>query len=185
MADQLGQGFVHHDRRNREAAIEAFAVVDALQFSHLDDREAYCAADARVEALWAKDDLEDECRADGEVDYDKLAKMNWTPVREAFERRASVTGADPKYAELTAEGWRRHKVGGDYWTPMMHAQMLELRVALQDPSYPDKPREGQSGFGPEPARWALGVELHDTRRYQQAHEVMTPYFQRIIDAHDE
>ena len=106
-------------------------------------------------------------------------------MKEAFEQRASVTGVDSKYAELTAEGWRRHKVGGDYWTPMMHAQMLELRVALQDPTYPDKPREGQSGFGAEPARWTLGVELHDTRQYRQAHRVMTPYFQRILDAHDE
>jgi len=185
MADQLGQGFVNHDRRNREDAIEAFAAVDALQFSHLDEQEAYQAARARVEALWAKDDLEDECRVDGEVDYDQLGRVNWEPVQAAFERRASVTGVDSEYAELTAEGWRRHKVGGDYWTPMMHAQMLELRVALQDPTYPDKPREGQSGFGAEPARWTLGVELHDTRQYQQAHRVMTPYFQRILDAHDE
>ncbi|MFC6988180.1 hypothetical protein ACFQJD_04640 [Haloplanus sp. GCM10025708] len=67
---------------------------------------------------------------------------------------------------------------------MMTAQMLEFRAALQNPAYPNKPRHGQGGFGPEPTRYALGNELHDTRQWEQAREVMTPYFQRILDEHD-
>jgi hypothetical protein len=185
MADQLGRGFLHHDRRERDAAIEAFAKVDVLQFEHLDEIEAREAAEGYVDALWAKDEVEDSCRADGEIDRDRLAEADWSAVEAGFKRRAEVVGIDPKYAPLTTEAWIKHKIGGDYWTPMMEAQMLELRVALQDPEYPDKPRYGQSGFGAEPARYALGVELHDTRQYEQGHEAMTPYFQRILDAHDE
>lgn len=187
MADQFGRGFVHHDRREKDEAIEAFARVDALQFEHLDEVEARKAAKGYVEALWAKDEVEDSCRNsdDGRIDANQLAEADWSAVKTGFERRAEVVGIDPEYAPLTTEAWIKHKVGGDYWTPMMNAQMLELRVALQEPEYPDKPRYGQHGFGPEPARYALGVELHDTRKYEEGHEAMTPYFQRILDAHEE
>jgi len=44
---------------------------------------------------------------------------------------------------------------------------------------------GQSGFGPEATRYALGVELHDVRRFDEIVEVMTPYFQRIARGHRE
>jgi len=184
LASQLGQGFLYHDRRERSAAIAAFTAVDAVQFAHLDEDEAYRAAEGYVDALWKKDDIEDECRVDGKIDPDQLEGADWSPVEAAFERRARAAGIDPEYASLTTEAWLQHKVGGDYWTPMMHAQMLELRTALQDPSYPDKPRNGQSGFGPEPVRYALGIELHDMRDFERGRAAMTPYFQRILDERD-
>ncbi|MFB6102282.1 MAG: hypothetical protein ABEJ73_06910 [Haloplanus sp.] len=185
MADHLCKGFIYHDQRKYEAAVEAFAVVDALQFAHVDEEAAHRAAVGYVDALWAKDDIEESCRVNGELDPDQLAAADWSAVERAFERRAAAAGIDPRYAELTTEAWLQHKIGGDYWTPMMHAQLLEFRAALQDPTYPNKPRHGQGGFGPEPARYALGNELHDTRQWEQAREVMTPYFQRILDARAE
>jgi hypothetical protein len=185
MAYQLCKGFIHHDERERDAAIDAFAAVDTLQFAHIDEDDARRAAVGYVDALWVKDDIEDSCRVDGELDPEALSAADWSPMTAAFERRAEAAEIDPKYADLTTRAWIEHKTGGDYWTPMMNAQMLELRAALQNPSYPDKPRNGQSGFGPEPARYALGNELHDTRQWEQAHGVMTPYFQFILDEREE
>ena len=181
MADCLCEGFIAHDRRDREAAIEAFAGVDVLQFDHASSEAAHRAAVGYVDALWAKDDVEESCRVNGELDPERLVAADWSAVEAAFDRRAEAAGIDPRYAELTTEAWLRHKTGEDYWTPMMHAQMLELRTALQDPEYPHKPRHGQGGFGAEPARYALGNELHDTRRWEEARAVMTPYFQYILD----
>lgn len=37
MAEQICLAFIHHDRREYEAAIEAFYQVDRHQFAHLDD----------------------------------------------------------------------------------------------------------------------------------------------------
>ena len=182
-ARQLCLGFKHHDDREREAAVESFAAVDRLQFAHLDADEARKAAVGYVDALWAKDAVEESCRENGTLDPDALASADWSRMRAALERRATVAGIDPRYAELTTEAWIEHKIGGDYWTPMMHAQMIELRTALQDSTYPDKPRHGQGGFGPEPTRYVLGNELHDTRQWEQARETMTPYFRRIAEAH--
>jgi hypothetical protein len=183
MADQLCRGFIYHDRREREASIDAFAAVDTLQFAHLNESAAREAALGYVDALWAKDAVEDACRVDGDIDPDRLAAADWSAVEAGFERRATAAGIDTEYARLTTVAWREHKCGGDYWTPMMRAQMLELRAALQDDDYPDKPRHGRGGFGPEPTRYVLGVELHDTREWVQAREVMTPYFERIVEAH--
>ena len=185
MSEKLCKGFIYHDQREREKSVDAFAEVDALQFRHLDEAEAREAATGYVDALWVKDDIEESCRTNGELDPEKLEAADWSSMTAAFERRAAAAGIDPRYAELTTEAWIKHKTGEDYWTPMMHAQMLELRAALQDSTYPDKPRHGQGGFGPEPARYALGNELHDTRQWEQAHEVMKPYFERILDEHDE
>ena len=185
IATQLGLGFVAHDRRQREEAVEAFTAVDRFQFRHVSDEVAREAAVAYVDALWAKDAVEDAHRTDDGFDREALDGADWTPVRQAFARRASLVGADPAYAERSTVAWRRHKTGGDYWTPMQEAQMYELRAALQDPDYPNKPRGGASGFGPEPARYALGVELHDTRRYEEGVEAMTPYFERIATAHED
>ncbi|WP_049935661.1 hypothetical protein [Haloplanus natans] len=184
MADQLCQGFINHDQRKREEAVEAFAAVDSLQFRHLDEDEVHCAAVGYVDALWAKDEVEDSCRIDGEIDPNAIVEADWSSVREAFRRRAEAAGIDPKYADLTTEAWVQHKSGGDYWTPTMHAQMLELRAALQDQAYPDKPRSGQGGFGPEPVQYALGIEYHDIRRWEAARNAMIPYFQHILDAHE-
>jgi hypothetical protein len=183
MAEQLCRGFIHHDRREREQAVDAFAAVDECQFAHVDAAAARRAAVGYVDALWVKDEIEESCRIDGELDPDELASADWSEMTAAFERRAAAAGINPRYAELTTEAWINHKTGEDYWTPMMHAQMLELRAALQDPTYPDKPRHGRGGFGAEPTRYALGNELHDTRRWDQAHEVMIPYFRRIVDEH--
>jgi hypothetical protein len=181
MSDKLCDGFIHHDQREYEASVQAFTAVDMLQFEHLDDAEARLAAMGYVDALWIKDDIEESCRVNGELDADQLEAADWSPMKAAFERRAEVADIDPRYAELTTEAWVNHKTGEDYWSPMMNAQMFELRAALDDPVYPEKPRHGQAGFGPEAARYALGNELHDMRRWEEARSVMTPYFQFILD----
>lgn len=180
MAEQLCLGFKYHDEREREAAITAFAFVDARQFSHVSEQTAREASVAYVDALWAKDALEQSCMRDGKIDMEALEQADWSDVRSAFARRASRVGIDPRYAEQSTIAWRRHKTGGDYWTPMKQAQTYELRAALQDPDYPSKPRYGQSGFGPEASRYELGVELHDMRQWEQARDVMIPYFERIL-----
>ncbi|QAU13653.1 hypothetical protein EKH57_13510 [Halorubrum sp. BOL3-1] len=182
-AKHLGLGFMHHDQRERELAIEAFAVTDRFQFKHLDEDAVREASEAYVDALWEKDRIETACTVDGALDASALNDADWSPVREAFGRRASVVGMDPEYAKLSTVAWRRHKVGGDYWTPMKQAQVHEIRAALQDPEYPHKPRGGQSGHGPEAAQYALGVELHDTRRFEEMTNVMVPYFERIDRRH--
>lgn len=184
IARQLLLGFKHHDQRNREDAIAAFTNVDRFQFRHVDPETARRASVAYVDALWAKDAVENAHMENGEFDRAALDDADWSPVREAFERRAAAVEIDPAYAELSTVGWRRHKTGGDYWTPLMRAQVHELRTALRNPDYPEKPRYGQSGFGPEAARYALGVELHDLRLHQQAVQAMVPYFQRIDTGHD-
>lgn len=183
LATHMGMGFVCHDRRERERAIEAFSFVDQFQFQHLDEATAHEASVAYVDALWKKDEIEDACRVNGEIEQDAVDAADWTPVEEAFGRRASLAGIDPAYAELSTVGWRRHKAGGDYWTPLMKAQMHELQAALGEPDYPRKERNGQSGFGPEAARYVLGVELHDMRAFEEMVEAMTPYFKKIANRH--
>lgn len=182
LAEQICEGFISHDRRERSAAIESFTNVDAVQFAHLDGTRARQAATAYVNALWAKDAVEQSCMQDGTLDREALADADWSSVRAAFARRAATAGIDPQYAEYSTVAWKRHKVGGDYWTPMLRAQQYELKAVLQDPGYPDKPRYGDSGHGPEPARYLLGVELHDVRRWSEARDAMTPYFERILQA---
>lgn len=184
-AMQMGMGFVYHDRRNRQAAVDAFAVVDEFQFQHVDAETARAASAAYVDALWEKDKLEEAHTVDGELDREALDAADWSPVEDAFAERASLVGIEPAYAELSTVAWRCHKTGGDYWTPMRRAQMYELRAALQDDNYPHKPRDGQSGCGPEATRYVLGVELHDMRRFEEMLDAITPYFQRIADEHRE
>ncbi|AWB27059.1 hypothetical protein [Halococcoides cellulosivorans] len=184
MARKICEGFQAHDRRNREAAIDAFAAVDRYQFDHLDAATAEQAATAYVDALWAKDSVEDTIAGET-VDPDALVDADWTPVERAFQRRAEVAGIDSAYAELSTIAWRNHKIGGDYWTPMMRAQAHEVQTALQAP-YPDKPRHGQSGFGPTATRYLLAVELHDMRsdhHWRLAHDVMVGYYDRILRSH--
>lgn len=186
MAEQVCQGFRFHDRRERERAIDAFAFVDRNQFAHLDAATARAAAAAYVDALWAKDEVEDSCTVAGELDYDALAEADWSPVRAAFAKRAALVGMDPRYAEASTRAWKRHKVGGDYARPMQRAQVYELRAAMDDPEYPHKPHQGQSGHGPEAARYLLAVELHDMHtegHWRQARDVMIGYYERILRAH--
>lgn len=180
LARELCLGFKYHDDRERERAIDAFATVDRAQFDHVSAETARAASVAYVDALWEKDAVERSCTIHGRMDKDALDAADWSDVRAAFARRAELVGMDEAYAEQSTLAWRRHKTGGDYWTPMQRAQMYELRAALETSDYPDKPRYGQSGFGPEPARYALGVELHDTRNWEQAQRVMVPYFERIL-----
>lgn len=186
MAEQLCLGFKHHDEREREACVEAFFEVDRRQFAHLDDEEARSAATAYVDALWAKDAVEAPY-VDGQqlVDPEGLDAADWSPVRDALGRRAALLGIDEAYAEETTRAWRRHKTGGDYWTPTLRAQRRELRAAFGDPSYPGKTGFGRSGFGSLAARYLVGVECHDAHtegRWAEAVEVMTPYFAEIIAA---
>lgn len=182
VATRLCEGFQHHDERRREAAIDAFATVDAFQFAHVDRSTIRRAATAYVDALWAKDAVEDRHRngeAEDALDREALADADWSAVESALAERAALLGIDPEYAALTTEGWRLHKVGGDYWTPHLRAQELELQAAIQDPNYPAKSRHGTSGAGPEATRYLLGVELHDCRRWEEARDVMVPYFEAI------
>lgn len=186
LAEQICRGFVAHDRGDRETAIESFRSVDEYQFPHVDDRDVEFAAEAMVDALWAKDDVELRHFRNGTVDRSGLRDADWSPVRRKFRERAALLGIEPEYAELKTTAWRRHKTGGDYWTPFQKAQVYELRAALQGPEYPAKPKEGQSGFGPEAVRYALAVELHDMhaqRYWKQAKQAMIPYFERIVTHH--
>ncbi|MFB6083719.1 MAG: hypothetical protein ABEJ94_05690 [Halorientalis sp.] len=187
LAERVWDGFVAHDERDRMAAVKAFATVDDAQFQHVDGATARRAAVAYVNALWKKDEIEAAHETGEGFDREALDAADWGPVRENFAERARLLGIDEDYADLSTTAWRRHKTGGDYWTPIMHAQTLELRVAMGNPEYPDKPRYGQSGFGPEPTRYALAVELHDFRsadHVEQGTEVMTPYYEAILRAHD-
>lgn len=187
MAKQVCLGFQFHDRRERERAVEAFAAVDRRQFAHVDAETARAAAAAYVDALWAKDAVETRCTRNGELDYDALARADWSPVESAFAERAELVGMDPRYARASTLAWKRHKVGGDYARPMQRAQMYELRAAMGDPEYPHKPHQGQSGYGPEAARYLVAVELHDMHtegHWRQARDVMVPYFEQILLAHE-
>lgn len=182
-ATRLCEGFQHHDQRNRERAVDAFAAVDRFQFAHVDAETARLAADAYVDALWTKDDVEDRYRLERDVedaiDREGLADADWNAVESALVERAELLGIDTEYASLTTTGWRRHKVGGDYWTPHLRAQQLVLQAALQDPSYPEKPRHGKTGPGPEATRYLLGIELHDCRRWEEARDAMVPFLAAI------
>lgn len=189
MATQLCAGFRAHDNGAYEEAVDAFFEVDRRQFAHLDDATAETGATAYVDALWAKDAIEsDYTDDDGTLRTAALDTADWSRVECHFRERADAFDVDSRYASKSTEAWRRHKVGGDYWTPMMAAQTYELRAALRRPSYPDKPSDGESGFGPEATRYALGVELHDMHtpaHWEQAVATMTPYFEFVLSTHEE
>lgn len=187
MARQVCMGFMAHDRGHHEEAVKAFEFVDRLQFRHVDRHNIHLAARAFVDALWAKDTLELQYLREGELDEESLRRADWSPVRKKFRQRAAALGLDQEYAVLKTEAWRRHKTGGDYWSPFQEAQLMELRTALQNPEYPEKPKEGQSGLGPEAARYALAVELHDMhtpKHWRQAEQTMVPYFEKIVSSYD-
>jgi hypothetical protein len=187
MAEQTCLGFIAHDDGRHEAAVEAFFEVDRRQFPHVGDETARRSATAFVDALWAKDAVEAEFRDDsGTLARDALRGADWTGVERRFETRADALSIDPAYAWKSTDFWRNHKVGGDYWTPALEAQVYEIRAAIRDADHPEKPSDGQSGYGPEAARYLLGVELHDMHtdfHWRQAREVMTPYFEFILREH--
>jgi hypothetical protein len=184
MADRTCAGFIAHDHGRHRDAVDAFYEVDRRQFPHVDEDDAYRGSVAFVDALWAKDAVEAQYRnSAGEFYRPGLRGADWTGVERRFRTRAEVFGIDPAYAWKSTEFWRNHKVGGDYWTPAMEAQIYELRAALRDVEYPAKPSDGQSGYGPEAVRYLLGVELHDMhseKHWSQAADTMTPYYEFIL-----
>ena len=188
MAEMTCEGFIQHDARDRDAAVEAFAYVDERQFPHLTPAEARSAAEAFVDSLWGKDAVESEhIEGDGPDDFEGLQAADWSPVEDPLIRRAEIVGMDEEYAPLTTEAWRKHKVGGDYWTPTMIAQQHEILAAMGK-NYPEKPRFGQSGFGHLASLYLVGVELHDMHteyHWKQAMDVMTTYYAEILAAHEE
>lgn len=188
MAEQLCAGFQAHDDGERELANAAFFEVDRRQFIHLDDSAVERAANAYVDALWAKDTLEKDCLIDGRIDPDSIGRADWSQVEHCFSDRARAIGMDLSYARDSTLAWRRHKTGENYWDDFLRAQTTELRAAIQDPAYPRKPKEGLSGYGPEPVRYVLGVELHDMHteaHWRQAVDALTPYYGFILEAHRE
>ena len=189
MAERLCTGFRKHDERDREGALEAFAMVDANQFAHLGREEARAAADAYVDALWAKDAVEFPY-IDGRTVVDRagLERADWERVEAPLRRRAAIVGMDEAYAECTTIAWKRHKVGGDYWTPTLAAQHHEIRAALGVEDYPQKTGFGESGFGHLAARYLVGVELHDMhsdRHWELAIDTMTVYFAELLSLREE
>lgn len=184
IATALCVGYERHDSRDRAGAIDAFTTVDRAQFSHLTASEARDAATALVDALWAKDRLEETHVIDGRVhDPDGLAAADWCRVEDPLRRRANIVGMDEEFASLTTEGWRRHKIGGDYETCFLAAQRLKVEAVLGTETYPEKERAGRSGTGELPARYLVAVELHDCRTQQardRTIEIMTPYFETIL-----
>jgi hypothetical protein len=188
MAEQLSIGFRAHDKGLHDEAVEAFHAVDKLQFQDLDEEDTHLAATAFVDALWAKDEVEFQCLRDGKLQVSDLEDADYAPVKQKLRQRASIIGADSRYAQTKAEAWRKHKIGGDYWTPFGWSQVYELRAALRDHEYPRKPRAGQSGLGPEPLRYVLAFELHDmhtNRRWEEGVSVMIPYYVKILESYED
>lgn len=181
-AKQVCKGFNYHDSRDRNSAENCFYNVDLVCFNDRNKQVVKEAAWAYTEALWQKDKLEEECSKGGETDYEKLANIDWDPVYDVFEYRCELLDIDIVYAEQMTLGWKRHKIGGDYWTPHMKAVHAEVQSILGE-EYPDKPHEGLSGFGPLPARYLLGVELHDMRCIERAIPVMAGYYDTIVEHH--
>lgn len=183
LAGQLARVGKAHDKGLYEEAIEACTFVDRHQFQYLDTEEARLAAKGFVDGLWEKDNVEFECLKHGEIDAEALAEADYSPVRGPLRQRAAVIGADPQYAVEKAKAWKRHKTGGDYWTPFLMSQVYELRSIFGD-RYPEKPRAGQSGPGPDPIRYLLAFELHDMKTetdWRQGIDAMVPYFAKILD----
>ncbi len=187
MAERICAGFQLHDERRRREAIEAFAFVDTRQFPGIPTADAHEAAEAYVDALWAKDTVEKHNLDDaGAIDPERIGAADWSQVQRALLRRSRAVGMHPRYAEQTTLAWRNHKAGRDYWTPFMEAQTHELRVALDDAEFPRKPKDGQSGYGPLVLRYVHGVELHDMHSresWEEAIDTMTPYYAAILAAH--
>lgn len=186
MAEQICSGFQLHDRGQRDEAVEAFYAVDRNQFDRAKPDEALRAAEAFVDALWAKDALEKRHLVGGVIDSESVGEGDWGTVQEPLERRAEAVGIDAAYAHHTTEAWRKHKTGEEYWTDFLAAQTHELRAATGDATYPDKPKEGQSGYGPTATRYVLAVELHDMHTrdtWEEAIRVMVPYYTTVLRAH--
>ncbi|MFC6973463.1 hypothetical protein ACFQL1_20015 [Halomicroarcula sp. GCM10025709] len=188
MAEHLAIVFRAHDNSNKEKAIEALQEIDKRQFPELSDDAVKLASEAFVNSLWEKDRIEFDHLKNGTIDRAGLRGADYSPAIQQLRQRATIIGADQRYAITKAEAWKQHKIGGDYWSPFQRSQVYELRAALDDPEYPDKPRAGQAGPGPEAMRYALAFELHDMhteRHWLQGVRVMTPYFTKILAHHED
>jgi hypothetical protein len=188
MSRNLANMFKAHDDSDRESAIESLIEVDRRQFPALSSDEIELASAAFVDALFAKDEVEFQQLTDGKIDDDGIREADYSSPLQKLRQRAVIIGADQQYAIKKVQAWRRHKLGGDYWTPFQQSQVHELRAVLNDPEYPHKPRAGQSGPGPEAMRYSLAFELHDMhteRHWLQGIRVMTPYFLKILLHHEE
>lgn len=183
LAENLCEGFVAHDERDRDRALAAFIALDRGQFPHLGEIEIRRTAGAFVDALWEKDAIESPHIVGRELkDPDGLADADWDRVYTPLERRAEIVGMHPEYAVRTTESWKQHKLGGDYWTPILIAQNHEIGAAIGDLSS-ETAAFGRSGYSHLAARYLVGVELHDMHsdpHWGQALELMTAYFAEIL-----
>jgi len=174
-AKAICKGMQEHDRGKYRDAIKSFTVADQIWFG-VDEQTARKAATAYVDALRLKDEIEKH--------NELIGLGEWDQVERAFRRRANALGIDRGYAVLTTEAWKAHKLEEDYWTPMLLAQQLVVQAATGNEDYPPKDSDAQHGFGPEPTRYLLGVELHhlhEKDRWAEAVENMTTYFERILE----
>jgi len=174
-AKAICEGFRLHDQGQYREAIDSFSEADEIWFD-VNEQTARKAATAYVDALRLKDEIE--------RNNELIGLGNWDQVEGAFRRRAEVLGIDTAYAPLVTDAWKAHKVEEDYWTPMLLAQQLVVQAATGNEDYPPKASDAEHGFGPEPTRYLLGVELHDLHtedRWSEAVANMTTYFERILE----
>ena len=90
-ARKMCGGFLVHDERDREGAVEASFAVDRLQFAHLDDADALEAA-TFVDAHGAKD----------EVERAHLRVEESADDPEAFDDVGLAAVVTPYFAEILA-----------------------------------------------------------------------------------
>lgn len=176
-AKHLCRGFVLHDEGGYEQAVDAFAVADKIWFD-VDEETARRSAQAYVDALRAKDEIEEQV-----ANQKQLAYTDWSPVYDALRTRGVTLDINQTYAHFTKQAWKHHKTGDDYWAYILKAQQLVVQAAVGDDDYPHKDSDGLNGYGPEPTLYLVGVECHDchdSERWEQAVRVMTEYFQQII-----
>lgn len=188
-AAQLCLAFIAHDQRDRDTCVDALYEVDSRQFGHLPESAVHEGSFAFADALWAKDRVEAPY-VEGQTvqDVEGLDEADWSPLRQALARRADALGIEAAYAEATTTAWRRHKTGGDYWTPTLRAQRHELDAALPPAATTAKEEFGGSGFGSLPARYLVAVECHDCHSpedWTEAVSVMTPYFEALFAAQED
>lgn len=183
LARNLCEGFVAHDKRDRDRALTAFIAVDRGQFPWLGEVEARRTAGAFVDALWEKDAIESPYTVERDLkDLDRLAAADWDRVYAPLKRRAEIIGMSTEYAAHTTEAWRQHKTGGDYWTPTLIAQNHEISAAIGE-RLPEGTGFGHSEHGHLAARYLVGVELHDMhsdQHWEQAIDLMTVYFAEML-----
>jgi hypothetical protein len=175
-----------HDGGDYEGAVKAFAVSDDVMIqssphSDSDGVDASRTAQAYVDALRAKDEHEDSWR---DADTPPAGRSK---LYRQFRERGEAFGMDEEdahaYATAITEAWVAHKRGTDYWTPFMDGRRVLVGHLVGDYTYPNKPSDGLSGYGPEPAMYLVAVELHDQHaewRWEHAKRVMQLHYESIL-----